>query len=490
VQQARLIRAAITPELATTPVSEEDLGDADPLWAPAAEQDLVATPWRWGLAAAERTVLLLVRDLRRRLDETSEGAQGLGNGLAALSGTWLPRITAVERGFTDALRTPGAGATDDVPAATIVEDINEVITTQRVTDVLAWLVEQAVEAYRVAAEPGLTSEAVMRAALCVEVLSRAFHVRTPPTPFAPFEFLRLGPDVAMPVLAGRQEGATADALGEDKLYGTRADAFAAFGAPSWRRWDWLMGRLDAVAHLGQALAAPEGWVARTQAAVLASEGVSTDELAAGVATMPGVTTASLLGELSRTRQGRTQRRDLADSAVDLMARVSHPPAVGPLTHPLAFLLRRQPVPAVGWAGAAMRWLTEPAKRRLWQLVGPPDEVTVAPAPVPPVLLLVPLLSLLLLATAVVALVTSDDDIIVGMFGGIALALAGIGCLLTSGTLGFRQWLALRVVPGLVHGPVRDTAQHTGSPPKEAETPREVGAAAGDAPEPANRVLSP
>jgi hypothetical protein len=293
----------------------------------------------------------------------------------------------------------------------------------------------------------------------------------------------------MPVLADRQEAATADGLGEDKLYGTRAGAFAAFGATSWRRWDWLMGRLDAVAHLGQALAAPEGWVARTQAAVLASEGVSTDELAAGVATMPSVTPASLLDELGQTKQGRTQRRDLADSAVDLMARLSNSPAVGRLTHSLASMLRRQPVPTGGQAGAAMRWLTQPARRRLWQLVGPPDEVTVAEAPVPPSLLLVPLLSLLLLATAVLSLVASDEDTIVAMFGGIALALAGIGVLLTLGALGLRQRLAQRVVAGPVHGPVRDSAQHTG-PPTQTATPNEASAAAGDTTAPAHRVVHP
>jgi hypothetical protein len=154
------------------------------------------------------------------------------------------------------------------------------------------------------------------------------------------------------------------------------------------------------------------------------------------------------------------------------------------------MLRRQPVPTAGWAGAATRWLTEPARRRVWQLVGPPDEVTVAPAPVPPALLLVPLLSLLSLATAVVALLTSDNDTIVGMFGGIALALAGTGFLLTLGTLALRQWLAHRVVPASVHGPVRDTAQHTGPPSNEPQAPSEAGAVAADAPEPANRVRYP
>ncbi|QTI44665.1 putative membrane protein [Streptomyces nojiriensis] len=322
-------RLVATASLAPTPTAEtvEDLGDIVPLWVPeAGVNGLAEEVWHWGVTGAERTVRLFVRDLRRRLDmapvETNPAA-----GLSALTNLWLPRIEAVKRAFTEGLQTELQGA-GDAPAEDIAASINSVIEELQVREALALLVGGATAAYRGAVTSGLSQDELLQSALNVEVISRAFQARSPSRAVAPFEFLRLGPDVKTPVLGEPLSGQIMSQP-ERKLYGTQMAHFAAFGHPSWRDWDWLVGRLDAVAHLGNALGRDEAWVWETQVAVLESESVSLESLSTGMESMLDMSLPQLINKLRDLpdNYGPNLVRNLVASAADGLAHLENPPAL-------------------------------------------------------------------------------------------------------------------------------------------------------------------
>lgn len=242
--------------------------------------DLVAVPWGWGPATAERCARLLARDLRHRL-ERGEPVEAAAVAVSALLGDVEAVNDALERHLAD-LPAEVAAASD----AVVVGHVNEVFTRLRIPDVVGDLL-QRIATVHAGTRDGAGAADVLRAAFAVEVTSRALTARTPFARGASFEFLRLGPDVTTPLLPDL--GVDPEVLGRRKLFGTRAGHFGAFGPSGWRTWDWRWGRLDAVAHLGRALGMDDGWVAGTQRAVLRSEG------AAGTA--PEVLTAGLEREL-------------------------------------------------------------------------------------------------------------------------------------------------------------------------------------------------
>ncbi|WP_079144687.1 DUF3376 domain-containing protein [Streptomyces agglomeratus] len=335
-------RLVATTSLAATQTAA-DLGGTVPLWVPERPEPdtaaLTVAPWRWGITAAERTVRLFLRDLRRRLGE-APGNVNVSKGLTKLSTESLPRIDAVKQAFTDRLRLGLEGA-GDAPAQTVGGIINQAIEDLRLTEALAWLVSEATASYCRAAEPGLGPDEVLQTALHVEVISRAFHVRSPSRPAAPFKFLRLGPDVATPVL-GTALSDQVMANAQSKLYGTQLAHFGAFGDADWRDWDWLLGRLDAVAHLSRALGLDEDWVLKSQLAVLQSENVSRHELSARMQSMLGLTLSGLLDDLKDRpdHRGRDLVRNLVDSAADGLAHLEHPAALRWPARILARAIRR------------------------------------------------------------------------------------------------------------------------------------------------------
>ncbi|MGP3927959.1 DUF3376 domain-containing protein [Streptomyces sp. 8N616] len=339
-------RLVATSSLAPTRAAGRDL-PAAPLWVPDRatdfDRDLAADPWRWGVTGASQTVRLLLRDLRRRLDSADEtmpaGARtALCDGLAGLSREWIPRIDAMSEEIVRAQRTElaKADATDD--AAALIA-MNRSLESLRAPETLAWLVRQAVDVYKSAAQTRFGAHDILRYALSVEVISRAFNARSPVCPVPPFEFLRLGPDVESPIL-GPSLNTRIKIKAESKLYGTQLHHFGAFGDPSWRDWDWLIGRLDAVAHLGKVLGKGPDWVEETQRAVLKSEGVEVDQLTAQVDRMLNISWTKLLGELKRQPRGRGRKlvRNVVNSLADGLEHMDHPPK---LSGPARFIARRR-----------------------------------------------------------------------------------------------------------------------------------------------------
>jgi predicted acylesterase/phospholipase RssA len=375
--EVRATLAAARPSLATTlaPRSVEDaenLLGGDVPWIPAADGDPRSAydedAWRWGLAAAERVVRLMVRDLRTRF--ASAGETGPDH-LAVIS-TCLNRIEAVR----DAFRAAVIADADTAPAgdAALVAWTAERFTTLRVKLALAWCVRTAADAYASALHPPGGAAGAVSSGLAVEVSTQAFTAYQPFTRTAPFQLLRLGPDVETPLVdRGTADADAARAVGARKLYGTRLRHFAAFGLPAWRHWDWCAGRLDAQTHLARARAAPDGddagsirssadaWVAEVQAMTVEAEldldGPAWQKHRASLAETAD---AALLAELREDPAGD----DLAMSVVDAAMRaLPHQQALGRTGLVLNSLFARRPQRprAAFWTR-----LARPFTRSLWR----------------------------------------------------------------------------------------------------------------------------
>jgi predicted acylesterase/phospholipase RssA len=349
----RAILAAARPDLRTT-LAPRSVKDAEELlredvpWLPSAEGNprtaYGENKWMWGLDAAERVVRLMARDLRSRFTTES------GPNLEVIS-QCLNRIEAVRDTVLDKLvkHADQAPATDQE----LIAWISTLYADLRVKEALAWCVRTAADAY--AAElplPGGAASAVS-SGLAVEVSTQAFTAYQPFTRQAPFEFLRLGPDVETPMVDhDATDPATARAAGAQKLYGTRLRHFAAFGLPDWRRWDWTAGRLDAQTHLARALITPEGndpetarktadaWTAAVQEITITAElGHGPTEWLAKRKDLLNVDDNDLLSELRRERADG----DLAVSVVDAVMRaLPHEEALDGTGLILNALLARHP----------------------------------------------------------------------------------------------------------------------------------------------------
>ncbi|MER7245026.1 DUF3376 domain-containing protein [Kribbella sp. NPDC000426] len=315
--------------------------------------------WLWGTGAAERIVRLILRWLRNRITQATHAERAeLDKRLTAASDC-LMKVQAVR----DALDVELAAAHLDLrPAggaeavAVGLNDIFEKLQIQRalgdafaeVVTVVGWeLVDTALE---------------------VEIVSRCTSARTPQQRSAPFQFLRLGPDIPLAVLDELQEGSIANQLSERILYGSQVGHFGAFGAADWRRWDWLMGRLHCVAHLGTMLGADSDWIRETQRQVLQAEGWEIDAVAERIerlakdfpvdAGMGALVT--MRNELNASPEGRAITKGIADRMVDVSSGLG--PEVGNWVKAAA---GRKHQPG-SWLLRTARWFTEPARQTAWE----------------------------------------------------------------------------------------------------------------------------
>lgn len=345
--------AEIDAVLATSPrwVPPLPAGDAG-VGDPASVQ-----PWQWGLTAAERGLRLMLSKLRTDFDAAP--SQRLRTAVTAVD-EQLRRTLAVrdemERRLAEFLPPRYAGA------ATVGVTVNTQLQQLRVPDVLGWVVQAAAREF--ADVYGLTPDAVLECVLTVEVVACSLNARVPIHRPAPFRLLRLGPDVAVPVLHDHEAGELARELGGLKLYGTQVNHFAAFGLPRWRDWDWLCGRLDAVTHLGAALNATPEWIKATQAAVLAAEGSSAAEFATRMTTMRGICAGQLHQEMLDDSQGGQSLFELGQRLVQLTAATA-----GDGSAPARWLrvLVEPDRPAGADTGGArlLRWLSHPVRANAW-----------------------------------------------------------------------------------------------------------------------------
>ncbi|WP_432948448.1 DUF3376 domain-containing protein [Kribbella sp. CA-253562] len=362
---------------AATALSEQEIDEilaTDHPWVPGPDgstallrRDVDGNPcWPWGTGAAERVVRLVLRSLRTQIDTAGPVERDeLEKWLKASSDTLL-KVQAVRDALSAELTAADldlrpAGGAEAVAVA--VNDIFESLQIQRALgDEFASLV-------------AAVGPVMVDTALEVEIVSRCTSARNPLQRSAPFQFLRLGPDIPLTLLDELPEGSIANELKDRILYGTQVGHFGAFGAAEWRRWDWLMGRLHCVAHLGAMLGAEPAWIRETQRQVLAAEEWTVDDLAQQVrklaedfpvdAGLGALTT--MRDELNGSKAGRATTRGLADRLVDVSGGVS--PQVGDWVKASA-ARRNEPR---SWLLGLVRWFTAPARETLWnRLVRSPD----------------------------------------------------------------------------------------------------------------------
>ncbi|TIC81525.1 hypothetical protein E8D34_17745 [Nocardioides sp. GY 10113] len=429
-----------------------------PLWTPPEGAPVRAFPredtaggveWPWGLGPAERVLRTILRTLRGRLaGETDATTRAeLGAALALVSAS-VRRVLAVRRAvgarlaaeFPVVSGSVGAGVPLERTPAEVAAAINRVYADLRVQQVLG----RELAAARGALPAG---EQLLEAALAVEVVSRCTSSRMPDQRSVPFSFVRLGPDVALPVLPPEHQE-VARRLGDHILFGTQVGHFGAFGAEQMRRWDWLLGRLHAVAHLGMLLhgsGAPTGdgsegrttesavaWVRETQAAVLAAEGWTLEQVIAQVDDLAeAYDRSSLAYGAARMIDGMNDADRRAGNHPDQYATreageraLAIAPGLGrtPGRWIQAALGLREPA-GVGAAERTARWFAAPVREALWQrLVGkgaqsdPPRGLVVG--------LLTPVPWLLVALGGAVAVVVAA--ILAGGRPGVGVALACLG----------------------------------------------------------------
>lgn len=378
--RAMLTKADVAAILAEAPQWVPELGSEPRLTISREDRPI----WPWGTGPAERVLRLVLRSLVGRL-----GGSAARNGVDApetsslldrlnLVNGALQRVMAVRDALTEHVER--AEFKPEHPAADIAQGINKIFIDLAAPAALGAVMADLSDA--------LSGE--IETALAVEIVSRCTSARTPLQRSVPFRFLRLGPDVQLPILNGTAVEPLARELGDRILFGTQLGHFGAFGAEDWRRWDWLMGRLHGATHLGRLLGAGEQWIRETQQAILRAEmrslGDLTTQLGQLSATFPAGPGGSrravmyMLDQLNLTDAGRETVRGVADRLIE----VSSGPSVefGAWTRALAGRREnghiKDPHRRVKrWA----RWFTQPARIALWQRLT--RDAKHDPAPPPP-----------------------------------------------------------------------------------------------------------
>jgi hypothetical protein len=166
-----------------------------------------------------------------------------------------------------------------------------------------------------------------------------------------------------------------------KLRGRRFAHFGAFGRPEWRSWDFLWGRLDAVAHLGELLGASRDDISRLQRLVVAE-----DQAAAGDPTPLDDRLTAIAEELRllhretdremfgawRRQPGSTETAILLTRRV-LLVVADQDSAVPPFVRRGgAFVLklfgRDEDVDVAKWKDRGVRWISRGVRRRFWNRI--------------------------------------------------------------------------------------------------------------------------
>ena len=260
-------------------VTDPGLNPAGHPWLPdtfpAANAALPAT-WTWGADAADRVVRTILR--------ATSGEPGLDELRKDLSKR-LHQITAIGQAVDDYLES----ATDENSSLSdpvVIGLLDEAYDTLQVGAALAPIVAGAAQAYaRVKLGDAGRAPDVLAAALAVEVSNGAGSLpdeRARPI----FGFLRLGLGKPPRLLQGAYDSALIGLDGKPNdpnniLYGTRLNHFAAFADPDWRAWDWMWGRMNALAHLASLLNLTEDEVNDLTKAILAAEGRQLPAVQAG-----------------------------------------------------------------------------------------------------------------------------------------------------------------------------------------------------------------
>jgi hypothetical protein len=162
--------------------------------------------------------------------------------------------------------------------------------------------------------PGVDAQTLVELSLAVEVVSGVFSWGGGQYDVPTFRFQNVTPAVETP------PGIDLDHLDEKpdwptmKLYGERLNHFGAFASRSGRAHDWLWGRLDGASELSRQLLrdVPGGEAARLRLAlteeILASEGISADEVAASARDIYDKSGKDLIDEMAAADGGAALRQ--------------------------------------------------------------------------------------------------------------------------------------------------------------------------------------
>ena len=253
--------------------------------------------WDWSVDAADRVVRTMLR-----ATSNLAGRDQLRQQLSAC----LHEIAAINQAVNDHLASAD-GENARLPADTVIALLDDTYNTLQVGPTLAGIMRTAAESY---AGLHLANRAaapdVLAAALAVEV-SNGLGSMPSDRPRPIFDFVRIGLDQPPPALQAAYDTAMSPPSNgakppnrDDILYGTRLDHFAAFGDPKWREWDWLWGRMNALAHLGNLLGLTDAEIDELAEAVLAAEGTDLASVQADIGTVVQQTPAELLSYLRST----------------------------------------------------------------------------------------------------------------------------------------------------------------------------------------------
>jgi predicted acylesterase/phospholipase RssA len=442
---------------AATALSEHEIDEilaTGPAWVPPPDgatdpvrPEVDGSPsWPWGTGAAERVVRLVLRSLRTRIAAAGAGADRseLEKRLGTTSDS-LQRVLAVRDAVGEQVAEAHLDLRPAGGAEAVAVGLNDIFEKLDVRRVLGQELTTLIE--------GVDGDAV-RKALEIEIVSRCTSARTPEQRSAPFQFLRLGPDIPLRLLDDRPEGSIANDLKDRILYGTQVGHFGAFGAADWRRWDWLMGRLHCVAHLGAMLGAEPGWIRETQLLVLEAEGWKLEDVAGRIRRLArdfppaaGLTALTTMrDELDTTPAGRATTRGVTDRLVAVSGVFDR--RVGDWIRATA---GRQEEPS-GRLLRTARWLTEPARHSLWHRVL--SEVDLTPARRPllfqtwlPVVALVVGVALVVVAGVVPnTALTIIASVLAGLFVTIGAALWAGSWFIRRQRRRIQAWIEARIPP--------------------------------------------
>jgi predicted acylesterase/phospholipase RssA len=334
-------------------ITDPGFGNAAHPWLPGtfpAAGDPLPTAWKWGADVADRVVRTMLRAT------TSESARGLraasseadlGDLRKDLSKR-LHQIAAISHAIDEYLVSAGEDATslDDLMVIGMLDNAYDALGAGTA---LASSVAGAAQAYA-GGRLGAADRApdVLDAALAVEVSNGAGSLPDD-SPRPVFDFARFGLGNPPPLLQDAYNSAMTGPDGTPNdpnniLYGTRLNHFAAFADPDWRDWDWMWGRMNALARLARLLGLNDDEVNDLTKAILAAENCQLPAVQDGIATAMNYTGKEIRDHLRSANRFppaldalfdllrsdaptnpplRTEIHDLGQAVSDLLARSGH-----------------------------------------------------------------------------------------------------------------------------------------------------------------------
>jgi predicted acylesterase/phospholipase RssA len=248
--------------------------------------------WEWGAAAADRVIRTMLR-------ATSSGS-GLDDLREDLSRR-LHQIAAISQAIEGYLVSAGSEAAS-LSDPMVIGMLDSAYSALAAGAALAPIVAGAAEMYAGSrlGNPDL-ADGVLAAALAVEV-SKGVGSLPDDSPRPIFDFVRFGLDNPPPPLQAAYDNGLTGPGGvpndpDNILYGTRLNHFAAFADPDWRDWDWMWGRMNALAHLASLLGLGDDDVSDLTNAILAAENRQLAAVQDGIGTVMNLTGTEMRDDL-------------------------------------------------------------------------------------------------------------------------------------------------------------------------------------------------